>query len=175
MESYISFSIISVFFYTFMILTLLAGKRSRIINSFMCVLGGMLCWTLGSFLMRMEAGPSYILWYYVSLAGILFLPYFYYVFISEFMGVRMGRKSKIPLLLMLLLFAINIPGGIILRWPDLIRKTVVRILFIRSHPGSFCSLWWQESPLFRSLSPCTADAGDIPDTANRSNRSLWGY
>ena len=88
MESYISFSIISVFFYTFMILTLLAGKRSRIINSFMCVLGGMLCWTLGSFLMRMEAGPSYILWYYVSLAGILFLPYFYYVFISEFMGVR---------------------------------------------------------------------------------------
>lgn len=122
MESYISFSIISVFFYTFMILTLLAGKRSRIINSFMCVLGGMLCWTLGSFLMRMEAGPSYILWYYVSLAGILFLPYFYYVFISEFMGVRMGRKSKIPLLLMLLLFAINIPGGIILRWPDLIRK-----------------------------------------------------
>lgn len=65
---------------------------------------------------------SYILWYYVSLAGILFLPYFYYVFISEFMGVRMGRKSKIPLLLMLLLFAINIPGGIILRWPDLIRK-----------------------------------------------------
>ena len=175
MESYISFSIISVFFYTFMILTLLAGKRSRIINSFMCVLGGMLCWTLGSFLMRMEAGPSYILWYYVSLAGILFLPYFYYVFISEFMGVRMGRKSKIPLLLMLLLFAINIPGGIILRWPDLIRKTVVRILFIRSHPGSFCSLWWQESPLSRSLSPCTADAGDIPDTANRSNRSLWGY
>ena len=122
MESYISFSIISVFFYTIMILTLLAGKRSRIINSFMCVLGGMLCWTLGSFLMRMEAGPSYILWYYVSLAGILFLPYFYYVFISEFMGVRMGRKSKIPLLLMLLLFAINIPGGIILRWPDLIRK-----------------------------------------------------
>lgn len=122
MESYISFSIISVFFYTFMILTLLAGKRSRIINSFMCVLGGMLCWTLGSFLMRMEAGPSYILWYYVSLAGILFLPYFCYVFISEFMGVRMGRKSKIPLLLMLLLFAINIPGGIILRWPDLIRK-----------------------------------------------------
>lgn len=122
MESYISFSIISVFFYTFMILTLLAGKRSRIINSFMCVLGGMLCWTLGSFLMRMEAGPSYILWYYVSLAGILFLPYFYYVFISEFMGVRMGRKSKIPLLLMLLLFVINIPGGIILRWPDLIRK-----------------------------------------------------
>ena len=100
MESYISFSIISVFFYTFMILTLLAGKRSRIINSFMCVLGGMLCWTLGSFLMRMEAGPSYILWYYVSLAGILFLPYFYYVFISEFMGVRMGRKSKIPLLYM---------------------------------------------------------------------------
>lgn len=63
MESYVSFSIISVFFYTFMILTLLAGKRSRIINSFMCVLGGMLCWTLGSFLMRMEAGPSYILWY----------------------------------------------------------------------------------------------------------------
>ena len=122
MESYISFSIISVFFYTFMILTLLAGKRSRIINSFMCVLGGMLCWTLGSFLMRMEAGPSYILWYYVSLAGILFLPYFYYVFISEFMGVRMGRKSKIPLLLMMLLFVINIPGGIILRWPDLIRK-----------------------------------------------------
>ena len=122
MESYISFSIISVFFYAFMILTLLAGKRSRIINSFMCVLGGMLCWTLGSFLMRMEAGPSYILWYYVSLAGILFLPYFYYVFISEFMGVRMGRKSRIPLLLMLLLFVINIPGGIILRWPDLIRK-----------------------------------------------------
>lgn len=60
MESYVSFSIISVFFYTFMILTLLAGKRSRIINSFMCVLGGMLCWTLGSFLMRMEAGPSYL-------------------------------------------------------------------------------------------------------------------
>ena len=122
MESYISFSIISVFFYTFMILILLAGKRSRIINSFMCVLGGMLCWTLGSFLMRMEAKPSYILWYHVSLAGILFLPYFYYVFISEFMGVGVHRKSRIPLFLMILLFVANIPEGHILRWPNLIRK-----------------------------------------------------
>ncbi len=49
MESYISFSIISVFFYTFMIRTLLAGKRSRIINSFMCVLGGMLWPDVGLF------------------------------------------------------------------------------------------------------------------------------
>ena len=70
-----------------------------------------LCWTLGSFLMRMEAGPSYILWYYVSLAGILFLPYFYYVFISEFMGVRMAEKSRIPLLLMSAAFCDQHPGG----------------------------------------------------------------
>ena len=122
MESYISFSVISVFFYAFMILTMLAGKRSRLINSFMWVLTGMLCWTLGSFLMRMEAWPSYILWYHVSLAGILFLPYSYYVFICEFMGERVFRKSWIPFFLMMLLFLVNIPGGIILHWPALSYK-----------------------------------------------------
>ena len=44
--------------------------------------------------MRMEARTLLHPVVYVSLAGILFLPYFYYVFISEFNGeCVMGQKK----------------------------------------------------------------------------------
>ena len=80
-----------------MILTLLAGKRSRIINSFMCVLGGMLCWTLGSF---SDAYGGRTLLHPVVLCVSGRNPVsaiFYYVFISEFMGSAYGQKKQDPI------------------------------------------------------------------------------
>lgn len=130
MENFILFSIMAVFFYSFMILTLLAGKRNRVVNSFMAVLLMMLCWTLGSLLMRSQIKPGYIFWYHVSLAGILFLPYSYYLFICKFMGVQFRKRSWLYFLLMFVLLIVNVLTGRIVKWPEVVTtKNNIRFVY----------------------------------------------
>lgn len=118
MGDYGYISIISLFFYAFMILAFLAAKRNKIINRFICVLLAMFCWTGGSVCMRMEVWPSYIFWFHVSLAGLLMMPYCYYLFVGEFVGKRFPALNKVYLIVLAALFIGNIPGGFFLKWPD---------------------------------------------------------
>lgn len=69
-------------------LALLASQKNRLIFSFLILLVDMILWTGGSFAMRMCFGPSTSFWFDVSLIGLIFMPYVFYNFISEFIGKK---------------------------------------------------------------------------------------
>ena len=122
MGTYGYISMIAMLCYGFMLLTFLAAKRNKLVNSFLIVLVGLIFWTGGSVFMRAELWPSYQFWFQVSLLGILLLPYAYYRFTLAFGGVRDKGVGKIYLAIMLLCFLINIPGGILLKSPVVVEK-----------------------------------------------------
>ena len=126
MGTYGYISIIAMFCYVFMLLTFLAAKKDKLVNSFLVMLVGLMCWTGGSVFMRSLMWPNYIFWYHVSLLGILLLPYAYYLYINALGGIRERWVGKIYILVMLFCFLINIPGGIILKYPSLVEENGTR-------------------------------------------------
>ena len=126
MGTYGYISMIAMICYGFMLLTFLAAKRNKLVNSFLIVLIGLIFWTGGSVFMRTELWPSYKFWFQVSLLGILLLPYAYYRFTLAFGGVREPKAGKAYLIIILLCFLINIPGGILLKSPELVEKNGAR-------------------------------------------------
>ena len=126
MGTYGYISMIAMLCYGFMLLTFLAAKRNKLVNSFLIVLVGLIFWTGGSVFMRAELWPSYQFWFQVSLLGILLLPYAYYRFTLAFGGGRDRGIGKIYLVIMLLCFAINIPGGILLKSPEVVERAGIR-------------------------------------------------
>lgn len=120
MGTYGYISIIAMFCYGFMLLTFLAAKKDKLVNSFMIMLLGLMFWTGGSVFMRSLMWPGYIFWYHVSLLGILLLPYAYYLYINALGGIRERWIGKFYILIMLVCFLINIPSGIFLKYPALI-------------------------------------------------------
>lgn len=122
MGTYGYISIIAMFCYAFMMLTFLAAKKNKLVNSFLIVLVGLIFWTGGSVFMRMELWPSYIFWFQLSLCGILLLPYAYYRFINAFIGIPEHFIGPVYLVVMMGCFFINIPSGIFLEYPELVRR-----------------------------------------------------
>lgn len=85
---FIEVQVIALVCYTFFLLTVMAAKRNRIINSFVVCTFGFLMWTSGSLLMRLQLQPGISFWYHVSLTGMFLLPVLYFNFIYEFTGGR---------------------------------------------------------------------------------------
>ena len=126
MGTYGYISMIAMICYGFMLLTFLAAKRNKLVNSFLIVLVGLIFWTGGSVFMRAELWPSYRFWFQVSLLGILLLPYAYYRFTLAFGGIRDRGAGKIYLMIMLLCFFVNIPRGILLKSPEVVETDGIR-------------------------------------------------
>lgn len=122
MGTYAYISMIAMLCYGFMLLTFLAAKRDKLVNSFLLVLLGLLLWTGGSVFMRTELWPNYVFWFQVSLLGILLLPYAYYRFALAFGGVSQQTAGRIYLAVMMFCFLINIPKGIILKYPRVVEQ-----------------------------------------------------
>ena len=120
MGTYGYISIIAMFCYGFMLLTFLAAKKDKLVNSFLVMLIGLMFWTGGSVFMRALMWPNYIFWYNVSLLGILLLPYAYYLYINALGGIKERWVGKIYIVVMMGCFLINIPNGIILKYPELV-------------------------------------------------------
>ncbi len=130
MGSFIYFSLIATFFYTFIIILMISGERNQLTNSFIGLLSTMLCWTLGSFLMRIQSAPGYEFWYHVSLLGIVMLGHVYYEFVRNFLKLPRLRRDNIYIFLTACLFVMNIPSGIFLRWPELVTTSTGDISFV---------------------------------------------
>lgn len=126
MRTYGYISLIALFCYGFMLLTFLAAKKNKLVNSFLIVLVGLSFWTGGSVFMRAEMWPNYVFWFHVSLLGLLLLPYAYYRFINAFAGIRDQGFGKIYLIAILACFIINIPKGILLKYPALVDRNGVQ-------------------------------------------------
>lgn len=122
MGTYGYISIIALVCYSLMFLTFLAAKKDKLVNSFLSVLIAQLFWTGGSVFMRVEFWPGYVFWFQVSLLGILLLPYAYYRFINAFSGIRERWFGTGYLVIMAFCFVINLPHGILLKYPELVER-----------------------------------------------------
>lgn len=121
METYCYISMIALFCYAFMLLTFLAAKKDKLVNSFLIVLVALIFWTGGSVFMRLELWPDYKFWFQVSLCGILLLPYAYYRFINVFSGIREQWVGKIYIVVMMACFLVNWKYGWLLAPPALVK------------------------------------------------------
>lgn len=122
MGTYGYISMIAMLCYGFMLLMFLTAKRNKLVNSFLIVLTGLILWTGGSVCMRAEMWPNYIVWYHVSLLGILLLPYAYYCFILSFGGKRKKLPGQIYLIAMMGCFVLNVFTNAILKYPKMITR-----------------------------------------------------
>ena len=115
-------SSIALFCYAFMVLVFSGVKKNKLVNSFLMILAAMIAWTGGSFLMRIQMWPNYILWYHVSIAGLMMLPYSYFRFVSLYIGKENKKLDRIYLVMLAAVTLINIPQGALLRWPNIVEK-----------------------------------------------------
>lgn len=74
--------------YLYLLLSLLAAKKNRAIQSFIILLCAMTCWTEGSLMMRLLSWPGYEFWYHASVFGLLFTVYSFYYCVSVLVGVE---------------------------------------------------------------------------------------
>ena len=115
-------SSIALFCYVFMMLIFSAAIKNKLVNSFLMILAAMIAWTGGSFLMRIQMWPNYILWYHVSIAGLMMLPFAYFRFVSIFVNKENSQLNRLYFIVLTIVTVANIPTGSLLRWPNIIEK-----------------------------------------------------
>lgn len=118
--NFIAVPIAALFCYLFLMVAFMAAKKTKLINSFLMVLGALLLWTGGSFCMRMQLIPSVPFWYDISVLGLTFLPFALFNFVDEFVGSKTGLMKKIWFLLFIAVNAVNITTGALLAPPELV-------------------------------------------------------
>jgi hypothetical protein len=74
-DGYSVVPIVALVGYIFLLMAFTAAKKTKVINSFICLLIIMIAWTGGSFAMRRMLWPSPHIWFHVSLAGMMFIPW----------------------------------------------------------------------------------------------------
>ena len=121
MSGYSSVSIISIFCYTFLLLTFAFSKEKvKVLRTFMMLLFIMILWTGGSIGMRLQFWPSVNAWHHVSLLGMMLLPFGYYQFLIDFLDEKNTTSSYIMCGLFLVLFLFNFFTGYFIPLPEVV-------------------------------------------------------
>lgn len=122
--------------YVFLLMVFINAERNKIVKSFLLILVSMIMWTGGSFLMRLLLWPSYIFWYHVSLGGLMLIVYSYFNFIASFTEQKVKVISRIYLFILAGSFLVNIPNGILLKWPSLVLENgIAKMVYDEITPG----------------------------------------
>ena len=124
------FSSIAVISYAFMLMIFMNAEKNRLIDAFKLLLLAMIFWTGGSLLMRLQFWPTYVFWYHVSLGGMFLGVYAYFRFITAFIGMHKPAYNMFYLILLLGLFIVNIPKGVLIKWPSIqIENEIVKMVY----------------------------------------------
>ncbi len=122
MGGYSWISIIALCCYLFLFMTFLAARKNKkVIRTFLFLQVIMLLWTGGSFAMRSQLWPSVNFWHFVSIAGILLLPYGFYRFILDFLEEKKSFGRRFWLIVFILIFVVNLFTGFFIPIPEVIR------------------------------------------------------
>ncbi|XMB65967.1 diguanylate cyclase [Mycoplasmatota bacterium zrk1] len=160
---------ISVLIYIFIFLIILNSKQSKIRDIFLRLIMISIIWTGGSLLMRKQAFPTYVLWYHVSLMGILFMPIMYFRFIMEYIHNVKRLYIHIYSIFMCGAFVVNVLTGLFIPPPvievidgitTMVYESVEWPVYILYTIGVFMvvqMLWWfytgiRHNPKLRRLS-----------------------
>lgn len=130
MNSYVFIPAVSLCCYGMLLLAFIAARRSRINNAFIIVLALSVLWTGGSFCMRMQFWPSEKLWYDVSLFGLLMMAYGLFYFGQEFVEAKRSGLTRLWLILLLVINAVNIATGFFLKVPEPVETAGGEIKFV---------------------------------------------
>ncbi len=114
------FSSIAVLSYLFMLMIFINAEKDNLIQAFKLLLLAMIFWTGGSLLMRVQFWPTYVFWYHVSLGGMFLIMFSYFKFITAFIGAERKFFNRLYFVLLLACFLINIPSGLLMRWPTIV-------------------------------------------------------
>lgn len=121
MSGYSFVSIVSIFCYSFLLLTLIPSvKKQKVIRSFVVLMGIMILWTGGSIGMRLLFWPNVNFWHHVSLLGSMLLPFGYYMFLVDFLDERPGATSVILLVGFMAIFLFNCLTGFFIPLPEVL-------------------------------------------------------
>ena len=120
MNNYTFVSIIALYCFSFLFISLSASKKTKLIKSFMILLLAMILWTGGSFLMRSLIGPSVKFWYDVSMLGLCLVPYCFISFVHHYLFNKKSKNGLFWLFLFMVLFIINVLTGAFLPAPEYI-------------------------------------------------------
>ncbi|MGI6672115.1 MAG: HD domain-containing phosphohydrolase [Christensenellales bacterium] len=112
--------VIAVSCYLFLLLALMASRKTRLIIAFIWVLISCVLWTGGAFLMRQRVTPGIKFWYDISLFGLLLLPYALLHFIQEFAGTKANLLTHVWGVLLIAAFIVNTKTGLLLAAPRFI-------------------------------------------------------
>ena len=112
--------VVGVCCYLFLLLALIASRKTRLIMAFIWVLISCVLWTGGSFLMRQHAVVGIKLWYDISIFGLLMLAYSLLRFVQEFAGVKAGLLTRVWLVLLIAAFIFNTKTELLLAAPRFI-------------------------------------------------------
>lgn len=116
--------------YVFLLMVFINAERNKIVKSFQLILVSMIMWTGGSFLMRLLFWPSYVFWYHISLGGLLLIIYSYFNFILSFTDQKAKWVSRFYLFVLSTLFIINVPNGLLLKWPSPIEQNgIIKMVY----------------------------------------------
>lgn len=121
MSGYSFVSIVSIFCYTFLLLTLApSAKKQKVIRSFVVLMAIMILWTGGSIGMRLLFWPNVNFWHHISLLGSMLLPFGYYMFLVDFLDERPGATSIVLLVSFMAIFVFNCFTGFFIPLPEVL-------------------------------------------------------
>ena len=130
MDSFVYIPITALCCYAFLLLAFMAAKKSKLINSFLLFLSAIILWTGGSLCMRMQLWPNLDFWYNVSVLGLTLMPFAFFIFVIEFIGLK-DRFFKLGYLLIIFLVnIINVLTDFFLNAPEVITGTDGKVSFV---------------------------------------------
>ncbi|URN84285.1 histidine kinase N-terminal 7TM domain-containing protein [Acetobacterium wieringae] len=130
MDSFVYIPITALCCYAFLLLAFMAAKKNKLINSFLLFLSAMILWTGGSFCMRMQLWPSLDFWYNISVLGLTLMPFAFFIFVIEFIGLKDRFFKRCYLLIIALVNIINVLTGFFLSAPEAINGTDGKVSFV---------------------------------------------
>ena len=143
MSGYSTVSVISIFCYTFFLLTFAFSKQNkvRVLNSFMQLMLIMILWTGGSIAMRMQFLSYVNVWHHMSLLGMMLLPFGYYQFVQDFLDEKRGVLNYVLSLSFIVLFLFNVLTNYFIPLPEVIEAAGKQTQFVYHYT-------WQVYPFF---------------------------
>lgn len=132
MDSFVFIPVIALCCYTFLLLSFLAAKKNKLINSFLLFLSAMILWTGGSLCMRMQLWPTLNFWYDVSMLGLTLMPIAFFIFIVEFIGLKDRFFKLFYLVIIAFVNIINITTGFFLSAPQALTAPDGKASFVYS-------------------------------------------
>lgn len=132
MVSYSWVSVCALFGFMFLFLAFASAKKTRVIYSFMLLQLILIFWSGGSFMMRVQAWPSVNFWHYVSIAGLMLLPYSFYRFFLDFLEVK-SKGTIIWLVVFGGMYLFNIFTEAIIPTPEVLVSASGQVKFLYTY------------------------------------------